>query len=179
MSGTITNYIKKPKQIVKHFSSRNLEMCPVQIIQTEKSICGNQAAVKEQAPIKSAQDYWRFVWAPVPSWAPKMTLVWISGHEGDKRNEVAVALACVGASIAMIGWNSFCGVVKRITEKEFSKGLSPKFTKDLLHHSRKFVRAVVDLLTGHCRFRKRLSILNLVEETVSSARKKRKPSAKH
>lgn len=120
----------------------------------------------------------------------KVTLAWVPGHEGHPGNEKADELARQGASKAFVGPEPFCGIskttiasaVKRWVEdkfrqrwinipgqrqtKTFIKGPMPKLAADLLSRDRKSVKAIVSLLTGHCRLNKHMSTIGLADQAT-------------
>ena len=133
----------------------------------------------------------------------KVTLAWVPGHEGHKGNEKADAMAKQGASMSFVGPEPFCGVAKAITKavtkkwltnkslewwknspgqrqaKKFITEHSPKFTADLISKDRKSVKAVVGLLTGHCKLNRHLKLMGLAEEAMCRFCKSQEETAEH
>ena len=152
----------------------------------------SQAALKA---LESTQVNSKLVWDCVSALNElgrhkKVTLAWVPGHKGHQGNEKADELARQGSSMAFVGPEPFCGIAKAVVRqainkwmelksrtwwknipglrqaKQFIKEQAPKVTADLLSKDRKSVRAIVGLLTGHCRLNKHMSTIGLTDEAL-------------
>lgn len=119
-----------------------------------------------------------------------VTLVWVPGHSGIEGNEQADKLARTGSQTPFIGPEPVFGTSLQVCRlalkkwvrnqhlqgwqerdgcrqgKELIEGPNPRVTHRLLQMSRKHLRLVVGVLTGHCGLNRHLNLMRVVPDPL-------------
>lgn len=119
-----------------------------------------------------------------------LTLAWVPGHEGNMGNEQADELARKGAEESLVGPEPRLPIAHNITKgvishsitaetnrrwrsstgmrqsKIFIKGMDKKKTSKLMGLSRENMRLVIEIITGHCRLNRHLTVIGVKTDPI-------------